>query len=131
MPDKIQQPSVEKPDMPRAGEIDNVNKREQEQAKEKETDTKQEQVVEKTEEQKGEQPKRRPLSIKKKPATIPQVRDELTLEIEKIMSEGVAEEFEKLSPVAQQEFKLKGVVINESPNSEHDALLMKKFWEKV
>ncbi len=47
--------------------------------------------------------KRRP-----KPNAIPQVRDEITVKIEKIMEDGVADAFSRLSPVAREEFKLKG-----------------------
>ena len=47
--------------------------------------------------------KRRP-----KPTAIPQVRDEITVKIEKIMEDGVADAFSRLSPVAREEFKLKG-----------------------
>lgn len=39
---------------------------------------------------------------------IPQLRDEVTLKVEKIMEEGINEAYSRLSPVAQQEFKLKG-----------------------
>ncbi|PIT88087.1 MAG: hypothetical protein COU29_03680 [Candidatus Magasanikbacteria bacterium CG10_big_fil_rev_8_21_14_0_10_36_32] len=36
------------------------------------------------------------------------IRDELALKVEKIMEEGIRESYEKLSPIAQQEFKIKG-----------------------
>ncbi len=39
---------------------------------------------------------------------IPQVRDEVTIKIEKILENGLSESYQRLSPVAQQEFKLKG-----------------------
>ena len=42
------------------------------------------------------------------PTTKPFVRDELTLEVEHIMSEGMLEAFKSLPPVKQQEFKMKG-----------------------
>ncbi len=49
------------------------------------------------------------LHRKRRPTVaIPIVRDEVTLKIEKIMEEGLGEAFTRLSPVAQQEFKLKG-----------------------
>ena len=30
-----------------------------------------------------------------------------------------------------KEFKIKGVVVSESPNIEEDALLLQKFWRKI
>lgn len=45
---------------------------------------------------------------KQKPTTIPQMRDELTMKIEKIMEDGLADAYRELTPVQQQEFKLKG-----------------------
>lgn len=45
---------------------------------------------------------------KKKQVKLPQIKDDLTKEIEEIMSDGLAEAFTTLSPVEQQEFKLKG-----------------------
>src|SRR3990167_7296954 len=45
---------------------------------------------------------------KQKPTTIPQMRDELTTKIEKIMEDGLADAYRELTPVQQQEFKLKG-----------------------
>ncbi|MSU75063.1 MAG: hypothetical protein EXS55_00905 [Candidatus Magasanikbacteria bacterium] len=47
--------------------------------------------------------KRRP-----RPTAIPQVRDGVTVKIEKIMEDGVGDAFSRLSPVAREEFKLKG-----------------------
>jgi len=41
-------------------------------------------------------------------STKPFVRDELTREVEAIMSEGMVEAYKALSPVKQQEFKIKG-----------------------
>lgn len=43
----------------------------------------------------------------RRPTVRPQ-RDATTLKIEKILEEGLQEPYEKLSPVARQEFKLKG-----------------------
>lgn len=45
---------------------------------------------------------------KNKKHTIPQIRDELTVEIEHVMEAGLKEAFNELSPVQQQEFKIKG-----------------------
>lgn len=39
---------------------------------------------------------------------IPQVRDEVTLKIEKILEDGLGDAWSRLSPLAQQEFKVKG-----------------------
>lgn len=49
---------------------------------------------------------------KQKPTTIPQMRDELTMKIEKIMEDGLADAYRELTPVQQQEFKLKGEEIS-------------------
>lgn len=53
---------------------------------------------------------RRALGIKKKqkPTKIPQVRDEMTVQIEHIMEEGLKDAFKELSPAEAQEFKIKG-----------------------
>jgi len=45
---------------------------------------------------------------KKKPTHIPQVRDEVTVQVEKIMEAGLAEAFQAMTPIQQQEFKIKG-----------------------
>lgn len=45
---------------------------------------------------------------KQKPTQIPQIRDELTVKVEKIMEEGLVDAFKELSPIEQQEFKIKG-----------------------
>lgn len=45
---------------------------------------------------------------KKKPTVIPQVRDVLTVEVEKVMEEGLKEAFQELNPIQRQEFKIKG-----------------------
>lgn len=49
---------------------------------------------------------------KQKPTAIPQMRDELTAKIEKIMEDGLADAYRELTPVQQQEFKLKGEEIS-------------------
>lgn len=41
-------------------------------------------------------------------ASIPSIKDELTAKIEKVMEEGINDAYQRLSPVAKQEFKLKG-----------------------
>lgn len=45
---------------------------------------------------------------KKKPKAIPQVRDEVTVQIEHIMEEGLKDAYNELTPVQKQEFKIKG-----------------------
>ncbi len=48
-------------------------------------------------------------SGKKKPTLVqPHLRDEITLKVEHIMEEGLADAFRTLTPLQQQEFKLKG-----------------------
>lgn len=48
------------------------------------------------------------LSKKQKPHHMPQIRDEMTLEIEQVLEEGLGDAFRALTPVQQQEFKIKG-----------------------
>ena len=43
-----------------------------------------------------------------KPTTIPQVRDALTVQVEKIMQERLEEAYTKLTPSQKQAFKIKG-----------------------
>jgi len=45
---------------------------------------------------------------KQKNTIIPQVRDEVTVKVEKIMEEGMADAFKELNPIERQEFKIKG-----------------------
>lgn len=45
---------------------------------------------------------------KKKPSPIPQIRDEITVQVEKVMEAGLAEAYRELTPVQKQEFKIKG-----------------------
>lgn len=45
---------------------------------------------------------------KPKVVQIPQVRDEITLKVEKIMESGLQDAYREMSPTQQQEFKLKG-----------------------
>lgn len=47
-------------------------------------------------------------TIKRRPAMPPPVKDETIIKIEKILEDGLNDSFQRLSPVAQQEFKLKG-----------------------
>lgn len=45
---------------------------------------------------------------KKKPSKVPQVRDDLTVEVERIMEAGLEEAYSELSPVEREEFRIKG-----------------------
>ncbi|OIO19347.1 MAG: hypothetical protein CO029_02430 [Candidatus Magasanikbacteria bacterium CG_4_9_14_0_2_um_filter_41_10] len=45
---------------------------------------------------------------KQKNTTIPQVRDEVTVKVEKIMEEGMADAFKELNTIERQEFKIRG-----------------------
>jgi len=45
---------------------------------------------------------------KKKPTAIPQVRDEMTLEVEQILAAGLEDAYRSLSLVEKQAFKVKG-----------------------
>jgi len=53
-------------------------------------------------------PKRRPRPVQPTGPITSGVRDEVVLRIEKIMEDGVGDAFQRLSPTAQQEFKIKG-----------------------
>lgn len=49
------------------------------------------------------------VNLRKKPKMpLPAVRDEVTAKIEKILEEGVGDAYSRLSPLAKQEFRLKG-----------------------
>jgi hypothetical protein len=69
-------------------------------------------IVAETERAKTEQKKDKVLinlpKIKKRPALPALPRDETTLKVEKILAEGLEEDYKKLPPIVQQEFKLKG-----------------------
>ncbi|MBI5222393.1 MAG: hypothetical protein HY980_02760 [Candidatus Magasanikbacteria bacterium] len=45
---------------------------------------------------------------KKKPTAVPQVKDQLTVDIEKIMEEDLKDAFNELTVLQKQEFKIKG-----------------------
>lgn len=45
---------------------------------------------------------------KRKPTQIPQIRDEVTIRVEKIMEEGLADAFAEMTGIQKQEFKIKG-----------------------
>ncbi|MFA6423788.1 MAG: hypothetical protein WCV83_00565 [Candidatus Magasanikbacteria bacterium] len=49
-----------------------------------------------------------PAKAKKVVRPIPQVQDEMSVKIEQILESGLGDEFAKLSPIAKQEFKIKG-----------------------
>lgn len=48
------------------------------------------------------------MTTKKKSAPIPQVRDEVIIQLEKIMSKGLDDIYRDLSPLKKQEFKIRG-----------------------
>ncbi len=58
-----------------------------------------------------------------KKVVIPIKRDEITLSIEKVLEEGLGDSYQRLSPVAKQEFKIKGeevaVKIRDLMNATH------------
>ena len=58
-------------------------------------------------EQTGPQKPPRP-APKPRPAMPPPIKDAVMIKIEKIMEEGLNDSYQRLSPVAKQEFKLKG-----------------------
>lgn len=63
--------------------------------------------------QKGQQQQKEKTKISlpkiKKRAVLPIMpRDEITIKVEKILAEGLEEDYKKLPPIVQQEFKLKG-----------------------
>jgi len=49
-----------------------------------------------------------PAKVKKTLPPIPQMQDEISVKIEKILETGLSTEYAKLSPIAKQEFKIKG-----------------------
>lgn len=51
---------------------------------------------------------KKPSFVPPKQYKIPQNKDEVTVKIEKIMEDGLNDSFQRLSPVAKVEFKLKG-----------------------
>ncbi len=55
-----------------------------------------------------DKPKLRLPIFRKSPPPLPKARDEVTIKIEKIMSEDLLEAYQKLSPIARQEFKIRG-----------------------
>lgn len=52
--------------------------------------------------------KKLPAFVRRAPAPIPSAKDEITLKIEKIMEDGLGDAYSRLSPIAKQEFKIKG-----------------------
>lgn len=71
----------------------------------------------------GDKPKLRLPIFRRTSPPLPAIKDEVTVKIEKIMTEDLLESYQKLSPIAQQEFKLKGeetaLKINELLRSAH------------
>lgn len=56
----------------------------------------------------GAQRRPAPLAVKKHHKPLPQVQDPTVIKIEKILESGLADQYVKLSPIAKQEFKIKG-----------------------
>lgn len=52
--------------------------------------------------------KKKLLKKKKKVTKIPIIKDEVTLRIEKVMEDGIADAYQELTPIQKQEFKMKG-----------------------
>lgn len=50
----------------------------------------------------------RPITKRKPAMPVPQLRDEVAVKIEKILEDGIGDAYSRLSPVAKQEFKLRG-----------------------
>ena len=48
---------------------------------------------------------------KRKPTQVPEVRDEITIKVEKIMEEGLADAFKEMTPIQKQEFKKRSQAI--------------------
>jgi hypothetical protein len=61
-------------------------------------------------------------SNKQKPVIMPKVRDDITIKIEKIMEADLGDAYRALTPLQQQEFKLKG---------EETAVQIRKIMEKT
>ena len=47
-------------------------------------------------------------TLRKPKPLVPMIKDEVTLKIEKVMEENVGDAYARLSPIAKQEFKIKG-----------------------
>lgn len=62
-------------------------------------------------------------SLRRPKKVIPPTQDEVTLKIEHVLEEGLSDSYRRLSPIAQQEFKIKGeetaLKIREMLNSTH------------
>jgi hypothetical protein len=74
-------------------------------------------------ETKNKPPARIRLPQIRKPVIVPQTKDEVAVKIEKILEDGLGDAYQRLSPVAKQEFKIKGektaVKISELLRSTH------------
>ena len=65
-------------------------------------------ITEKRVNKESDQHRRVPLAVKKHHKPVPQMQDPTVLRIEKILESGLADQYAKLSPIAKQEFKIKG-----------------------
>jgi len=73
----------------------------------------------KTDEEKQSLIKKLPAFIRRTPSTASLTKDEVTKKIEKIMESGLSDAYNRLSPIAKQEFKIKG---EETANDIRDLL---------
>lgn len=83
--------------------------------------------------EKNTKPKTRLPALRRPLPKLPSAKDEVTVKIEKIMEEGLVDAYARLSPIAQQEFKIKGEQtankINELLRSTH--LKVKKIFHLI
>jgi len=99
--DKIINPENLKPEISEGQTAPEVNEGVETEKAQPETDKKQE----KTE---AKPPAKVRLPQIRKPLAIPQTKDEMAIKVEKILEEGLGDAFQRLSPIAKQEFKIKG-----------------------
>lgn len=94
-------------DFGRSPEIASPTQPEEEKTREQKEGEEQ-QISEQANNKSGEKPKLAPAKVKRHYKPIPVVQDETVLKIEKILESGLGDQFAKLSPIAKQEFKIKG-----------------------
>jgi len=91
-------------------------------------ETKKETFAESKAEQKKPEAEKPTLLKKPKHAPVPTIKlkDEIAVKVEKILEEGLREPYEKMSPIAKQEFKIKG-----EETAEKISQLLKKTHVKI
>ena len=94
-------------DFDRSHEFALPAKTEEEKTRE-EKENEAQQISEQAKVQRAEQQKATPAKVKRHYKPIPVVQDETVLKIEKILESGLGDQFAQLSPIAKQEFKIKG-----------------------